>query len=92
MAFNRTGSNPMSPESFNASIDALLERRPFIVFTVELKTGKRFEIDHPRAVTTRGGVAVFLSPGGIPIFFDHDSVSEIITAPSSTDVNQPPVA
>jgi hypothetical protein len=29
-------------------------------------------------VVERDGVAVFLAPGGVPIWFDHDSVLSII--------------
>jgi hypothetical protein len=31
----------------------------------------------------RDGVAVFIAPGGIPIWFDHESVNQIIGAPRS---------
>lgn len=72
----------MTVENFFATLDGFYSRVPFQVFTVELNTGKRFEIDHPRALTFRGGVAVFLSPGNIPIFFDHESVSRITAAPA----------
>ena len=40
--------------------------------------GRRFEVDHPRALVSRDGVAVFLAPGGVPIWFDHESVTAII--------------
>ena len=52
---------------------------------VELNGGRRFEIDHPTALIIREGVAVFLAPGGIPIWFDHESVNQIIGANASTD-------
>ena len=75
----------MTAENFDNVLQALLTRQPFQVFTVELHGGRRFEIDHPRATVTRDGVAVFLAPGGVPIWFDHDSVNQIIEAPASTD-------
>ena len=28
--------------------------------------------------TVRDGVAVFLAPGGIPVWFDHESVNQVI--------------
>ena len=37
------------------------------------------------AVVVRDGVAVFLAPGGIPIWFDHDSVNRIIAATAGAD-------
>jgi hypothetical protein len=72
----------MTIEYFTALLEAGLSRTPFQVFTIELNSGKRFEIDHPRAVVYREGVAVFLAPGRIPIFFDHETVSQIIVAPA----------
>ncbi len=53
------------------------------MFTVELHGGRHFEVDHPLALVARDSVAVFLAPGGVPIWFDHDSVNEIIGAPAS---------
>ena len=38
-------------------------------------------IQSPRAIVIRDGVAVFAS-GGIPIWFDHESVNQTIGAPS----------
>ena len=55
-----------------------MSRKPFQAFTVELQGGERFQIDHPRATVVRDGVAVFLAPGGVPVWFDHDSVNQII--------------
>jgi hypothetical protein len=70
----------MTTDNFDRVLLALNERQPFQVFTVELHGGKRFEVDHPRAMVVRDGVAVFLAPGGVPIWFDHDSVNQIIGA------------
>jgi hypothetical protein len=30
-------------------------------------------------MVVRDGVAVFLKPGGIPVWFDHESVNQIIS-------------
>lgn len=70
----------MTSENFDTVLTALRERTPFQVFTVELNGGQRFEVDHPKALVIRDGVAVFLAPGGVPIWFDHDSVNQIIGA------------
>ena len=59
--------------------------QPFRVFTVELHGGERFEVDHPGALVVRDGVAVFLAPGGVPIWFNQDSVNRIIGAPANTE-------
>jgi hypothetical protein len=58
---------------------SLFSSKPFIV---ALNTGQRYEIDHPRATAYQDGAAVFLAPGGAPVFFDHDSVNQIINAPA----------
>lgn len=72
----------MTAENFDHVLNSLRLRQPFTVFTVELNGGNRFEVDHPGAIVIRDGVAVFLAPGGIPVWFDHDSVNQIIGAPS----------
>jgi hypothetical protein len=74
----------MTAENFDRVLRGLTDRTPFQVFTVELHGGHRFEVDHPRAMVVRDGVAVFIAPGGVPIWFDHDSVNQIIAAPAST--------
>lgn len=74
----------MTAENFDQVLDTLAERKPFQVFTVELNGGQRFEVDHPRALVVRDGVAVFLAPGGVPIWFDHESVNQIIGSTAST--------
>jgi hypothetical protein len=68
----------MTADNFQQLLEALARRNPFAPFTVELVGGRRFEVDHPRALVARDGVAVFLAPGGIPIWFDHESVTAII--------------
>jgi hypothetical protein len=68
----------MTAEHFDELLDVLLDRSPFQPFTVELVGSHRFEVDHPRAMVVRDGVAVYLRPGGIPVWFDHESVTQII--------------
>jgi hypothetical protein len=65
----------MTAENFDRILRGLTDRTPFQVFTVELHGGHRFEVDQPRAMVVRDGVAVFIAPGGVPIWFDHHSVS-----------------
>jgi hypothetical protein len=76
----------MTAENFDQLVRGLQDRTPFQVFTVELHGGQRFEIDHPRALVARDGVAVFVAPGGIPVWFDHESVNQIFEAPSNTAI------
>ena len=67
----------MTAEHFEQLFEALNGRSPFQPFTVELVGGDRFEVDHHRAMVVRDGVAVFLKPGGVPVWFDHESVTQI---------------
>ncbi len=76
----------MTAENFDAVLRRLQEARPFRIFTVELNGGERFEVDSPYALVVRDGVAVFVAPGGISTWFDHDSVNQIIGAPASTNL------
>ena len=64
----------MTAKNFEALIITLLERRPFHPFTIQLHEGKRFEIDHPHSTVVRDGFAVYIAPGGTPVWFDHNSV------------------
>ncbi len=75
----------MTHDNFDSALERLLLRQPFTPFTVALFDGTRFEIDYPHATLYRPGLgkAIFMSPGGVPIYFDHDSVSQIIDAPAS---------
>ncbi|HEY3787928.1 MAG TPA: hypothetical protein VGL71_03695 [Urbifossiella sp.] len=41
-------------------------------------SGQRHEIDQPDAVALRGGVALFVGPGDMPVIFDHESVDEVV--------------
>jgi hypothetical protein len=68
----------MNSDSFHHLLEALVGRNPFRPFTVKLVNGDRFEVDHARALVERDGVAVFLAPGGIPIWFDHVGVAAIV--------------
>jgi hypothetical protein len=76
----------MTADHFYSILEELALRQPFQIFSVELHGGRQFEVDHPRALVVRDGVAVFLAPGGVPILFDHDSVNQIIVAPASTSI------
>lgn len=67
----------MTAEHFEHMFEALRERSPFRPFTVELAGGHRFEVDHAQAMVVRDSVGVFLRPGGVPVWFDHEGVVEI---------------
>jgi hypothetical protein len=78
------GIRTMTADNFDNVLTALRQRQPHQMFTVELHGGLRFEVDHPGAIVIRDGVAIFLASAGIPIWFDHDSVTQIIGAPANT--------
>ena len=60
----------------------MISARPFKPFTVELNTGQRYEIDDPQGTAIHGSAAFFFAPEGIPVFFSHDSVTQIINSPA----------
>jgi hypothetical protein len=68
----------MEAENFDQTLGALKGRKPFRPFTVALVDGDRFEVDHPDALVVRDGVAVYIRPGGVPVLFDHEGVSQFI--------------
>ncbi len=73
----------MTADNFDDAINSLADARPFRVFVIELHGGTRYEIDHPRAVINKNGVAVFLRPGGGFVYFDHDSVNQVFLSTAS---------
>lgn len=75
----------MTADNFTATLEGLRTTQPFRVFTVELDGGRRFEVDHSGALVVRDGVAVFLAPGGVPVWFDHESVLRFIGAGATSE-------
>lgn len=71
----------MDPGHFERSLRAFQRRAPFRAFTVALVNGDRFQVDHPEALVLRDGVAVFVAAGGVPVLFDHESVSQLTGEP-----------
>lgn len=68
----------MQVDNFDGALTAFINRSPFRPFTVALVNGDRFEVDHPRALVVRDGVAVYVGPGGVPVLFDHEGVSQFV--------------
>ena len=67
----------MDRDTFTETIRAFKHRTPFRPFTVATVSGNRLEVDHPDALAVRDGVALFAGPGGVPMIFDHEGVSEV---------------
>ncbi len=68
----------MTADHFEQLLSALNEKERFHPFTVELVGGHQFEVNHPMAMVVRDGVAVYLKLGGVPVWFDHESVTQIV--------------
>jgi hypothetical protein len=68
----------MDRATFDSTIRAFKHRTPYQPFTIAMVNGNRFEIDHPEALALRDGVALFAGPGGVPVIFDYEGVSEVV--------------
>ena len=68
----------MDRDVFTETIRSFKHGTPFRPFTVVSVAGSRHEVDYPDGLVVRDGVAVFLGPGGVPVIFDHEGVSEVI--------------
>jgi hypothetical protein len=68
----------MDRDTFDGTIRQFKHRTPFRPFTVAMVNGDRLEVDHPDALAVRDGVALFAGPGGVPVVFDHEGVSQIV--------------
>ena len=68
----------MYRETFTATVQTFQNRRPFKPFTVALVDGDRHEVDRPNVLALGDGAAVLLAPGNVPVFFDHEGVSQVI--------------
>jgi hypothetical protein len=45
---------------------------------VALVNGDRYEVDRPNILALGEGVAILVAPGEVPVFFDHEGVSQVI--------------
>lgn len=68
----------MQADHFDNTLTAFQSRLPFRPFTVALVNGDRVEVDHPKSLVVRDGVAIYIAPGGFPVIFDHEGVSQVI--------------
>lgn len=68
----------MTPNNFDSVIRSFQHHTPFQPYTVGLVNGQSITIDHSEALVLRGGLAVYIDRNGVPVFFDHESVSEVI--------------
>ena len=68
----------MNRDTFDSTIRAFKDRMPFRPFSIAMVNGDRLEIDHSDAMVVRDGVALFVGPGGVPVVFDHEGVSQVV--------------
>jgi hypothetical protein len=68
----------MDRETFTETIRAFRNRTPFRPFTVVTISGNRYEVDFPDALAIRDGLAIFVGPARVPVFFDNEGVSEVV--------------
>ena len=68
----------MTVDHFDKTLATFKAQNPFRPFTVALVNGDHFEVDHRDAFFGRDGLAVYIAPGGYPVIFDHESVSQFI--------------
>ena len=68
----------MEVENFDRTLNAFRLRVPFKPFIVVMVNGDRFEVDHWGAYSNRDGMSVFIAPGGYPVIFDHEGVSQFV--------------
>jgi hypothetical protein len=68
----------MDRDTFTETIRAFKHRAPFQPFTVVMLSGNRHRVDHADALSVNDGVALFAGPGGVPVIFDYEGVSEVI--------------
>ena len=68
----------MDRETFIETVRAFRNRTPFRPFTVALVNGDRYEVDRPGILALGEGIAILVAPGDVPVFFDHEGVSQVI--------------
>jgi hypothetical protein len=68
----------MTPKNFEKALAAYQKRKPFRSYRVRFVSGEHIDVDHPEALVSRAGVAVYVAADGAPTVFDHESVSELL--------------
>ena len=69
----------MDRDTFERTLRACRDHKPFRRFVVVMVDGAQHKVDRTDALAMRDGTGVFLSLGGVPNVFAHDTVTEIIT-------------
>ncbi len=78
----------MTAVDFYETIVERSNRKPFRPYIVELIDGSQIEIDRPRALAIRGGVAAGFARGRKIVRLDSYNVKQIYDAPVETSASQ----
>jgi hypothetical protein len=68
----------MTEKHFETTLRTYQKRKPFRSFRVRFVAGEYIDVDHPEALVTRGGVAVYFGADNTPTLFDHEGVSAVV--------------
>ena len=68
----------MTAKNFEKTLLSYQKRKPFRSYRVRFVDGEYIDVDHPEALITRAGVAVYFAADGTPTLFDHEGVSTVI--------------
>jgi hypothetical protein len=68
----------MSRCSEKTLLNAILKRRPFLPFSLELLSGSCIEVNHPEALTLHDKYIVFASTRGIKSVFEYGALVRFI--------------
>ena len=79
----------MSHDNLIEVLDHYVNRRPFEPFTLILQDSSSCEIDNPKAIGYRSNSAIyFITPGGKPMVFDHESILKVYDGLASEIANE----
>jgi hypothetical protein len=68
----------MTAKNVEKTLQVYQKRKPFRSYRVRFVDGEFIDVDHPEALITRGGVAIFFTADNTPILFDHEGVTAIV--------------
>jgi hypothetical protein len=75
----------MMAENFDQVLSGLRGLQPVRIFRRGTQWRSTIRGRSPGALVVHDGIAVFLAPGGVPVWFDHERVLRIVGAGSGID-------
>ncbi len=67
----------MTEDTFERSLRAFRQRKPFKPFLVELASGAQIIVHHPEALAHHGRAAVYINPDGDFTLLDNTMVTRV---------------